>query len=182
MEVTELMARAREGDAASSQRLFAMLYGDLRRLAAAQLRGNPVMHATSLVHEAFLKLANHGAIGARDRAHYFAIAAQALRQILIDHVRARAALRRGGDVQIEALGTTAFAAVAEGRDEDVLALDEALQALEDVDASLATLVEMRFFAGLELADIVEVLGRSERSLKRDWRRARAFLQQQLTST
>lgn len=85
-------------------------------------------------------------------------------------------------MQIEALGTTAFAAVAEGRDEDVLALDEALQALEDVDASLATLVEMRFFAGLELADIVEVLGRSERSLKRDWRRARAFLQQQLTST
>lgn len=182
MEVTELIAQARGGDADCAQRLFALLYADLHRLAAAQLRGNAAMHATSLVHEAYLKLANHGAIAANDRAHYFAIAAQAMRQIVIDHVRARAALRRGGDIQFEPLSITAIEAVVAGRDEDVLALDDALAALAEVDAPLAALVEMRFFAGMELAEIATVQDRSERSLKRDWRRARAFLQQHMAET
>jgi DNA-directed RNA polymerase specialized sigma24 family protein len=99
---------------------------------------------------------------------------------VIDHVRARGALRRGGDVQVASLDTTALQVAGQGRDEDVLALDEALHRLGEVDPELASLVEMRFYAGLELSEISVVIDRSERSLKRDWRRARAFLQREMT--
>jgi len=102
-----------------------------------------------------------------------------MRQIVIDHVRARAALRRGGNQPVASLDTTALQAAAEDRGEEVLALDDALNRLATLDAPLAALVEMRFFAGLELAEIASVQDRSERSLKRDWRRARAFLQREI---
>jgi len=180
-EITELIGKARAGDAQASQRLFATLYDELRRLAASQLRGDNRMRATSLVHEAYLKLANHGPIEVKDRGHYFSVAARVMRQIVIDYVRAQAALRRGGDIQFASLDTTAMNAAAQGRDEEVLALDAALVRLEQVDAQLAALVEMRFYGGLELTDIAGVLERSERSLKRDWRRARAFLQREMTA-
>jgi RNA polymerase sigma factor (TIGR02999 family) len=180
-EITELIGQARDGDAQASGRLFATLYDELRRLAAGQLRGDQAMRATSLVHEAYLKLANHGAIDVNDRSHYFAVAARVMRQIVIDHVRARAALRRGGNVQIAPLTTTALQAVAQDRDEEVLALDAALGSLAAIDPQLAALVEMRFYAGLELSEIAGVQERSERSLKRDWRRARAFLQREMTA-
>lgn len=179
-EITELIGKARGGDAQASERLFAVLYDELRRLAAGQLRGEDAMRATSLVHEAYLKLANHGALEVNDRGHYFAIAARVMRQIVIDHVRARAAQRRGGDVQFAPLDTSALQAAAAERDEDVLALDAALVRLSEVDAPLAALVEMRFYAGLDLAEIAGVQDRSERSLKRDWRRARAFLQREMS--
>lgn len=178
-DITELIGQARAGDARASQRLFAALYEDLRSLAACQLRGENVMRSTSLVHEAYLKLARHGALEVNDRDHYFAVAARVMRQIVVDHVRARAALRRGGDLQVAALDTTALQAAAEDRDEEVLVLDDALNRLAALDAPLAALVEMRFYAGLELAEIAGVQGRSERSLKRDWRRARAFLQREI---
>jgi len=181
MEITELIGRARAGDERASERLFANLYDELRRMAAGQLRGDPMMRATSLVHEAYLKLAQHGAIAVNDRSHYFAVAARVMRQIVIDHVRARAALRRGGDLQFASLDTSALQAVNAGRDEDVLALDAALVRLGEVDPALAALVEMRFYAGLDLPEIASVQERSERSLKRDWRKARAFLQQEMTS-
>ena len=178
-EITELMGRARAGEQAASERVFALLYDDLRRLAAGQLRGDQMMRTTSLVHEAYLKLAQHGAVEVNDRGHFFAVAARAMRQIVIDHVRARAALRRGGNLQIASLDTTALQAAAADRGGEVLALDSALDRLADVDAPLAALVEMRFYAGLELAEIASVTDRSERSLKRDWRRARAFLQREI---
>ena len=180
-DITELLGQARGGDAHASERLFATLYDELRRLATGQLRGDDAMRATSLVHEAYLKLAGHGAIQLNDRGHFFAVAARVMRQIVIDHIRARAALRRGGDINFAAMATTAMQAVAEHRDDDVLALDDALAKLSAIDAPLAALVEMRFYAGLELADIATVQDRSERSLKRDWRRARAFLQLELTA-
>ena len=94
-DITELIGKAREGDADASRQLFAALYEELRRLAAGQLRGEEVMRSTSLVHETFLKIARHGMLDVNDREHYFAVAASAMRQIVIDHVRARAALRRG---------------------------------------------------------------------------------------
>lgn len=178
-EITELIGRARGGDREASERVFALLYDELRRLAAGQLRGEQAMRTTSLVHEAYLKLAQHGAIEVNDRGHYFAVAARVMRQIVIDHVRARAALRRGGNQPVASLDTTALQAVAEDRGEEVLALDDALNRLAGLDAPLAALVEMRFFAGLELAEIASVQDRSERSLKRDWRRARAFLQREI---
>jgi len=178
-EITELIGRARGGDREASERVFALLYEELRRLAAGQLRGEQAMRTTSLVHEAYLKLAQHGAVEVNDRGHFFAVAARVMRQIVIDHVRARAALRRGGNLQIASLDTTALQAAAEDRGDEVLALDSALDRLADVDAPLAALVEMRFYAGLELAEIASVQDRSERSLKRDWRRARAFLQREI---
>ena len=180
-EITELIGKARGGDQQASERLFATLYDELRRMAAGQLRGDNAMRATSLVHEAYLKLANHGAVEVNDRSHYFAVAARVMRQIVIDHVRSRAALRRGGDLHFAPLDTTALQAVASERDEEVLALDAALVSLAAVDEKLAALVEMRFYAGLELSEIADVQERSERSLKRDWRKARAFLQRELVA-
>lgn len=180
-EITELIGKARGGDAQASERLFATLYDELRRLAAGQLRGDDAMRATSLVHEAYLKLARHGALEVNDRSHYIAVAARVMRQIVIDHVRSRAAQRRGGDIKFVALDTTAVQAAAEERDEEVLALDAALGRLAEVDAQLAALVELRFYAGLDLAEIASVQDRSDRSLKRDWRRARAFLQREMTA-
>lgn len=178
-EITELIGKARGGDREASERVFALLYDELRRVAAGQLRGEQAMRTTSLVHEAYLKLAQHGAVEVNDRGHFFAVAARVMRQIVIDHVRARAALRRGGNLQIASLDTTALQAAAEDRGDEVLALDSALDRLADIDAPLAALVEMRFYAGLELAEIASVQDRSERSLKRDWRRARAFLQREI---
>ncbi|MFZ2237790.1 MAG: ECF-type sigma factor [Dokdonella sp.] len=180
-DITELLGQARGGDAQASERLFASLYDELRRLARGQLRGDDAMRATSLVHEAYLKLAGHGAIQLNDRGHFFAVAARVMRQIVIDHIRARATLRRGGEIQFAPMTTTAVQAVAEHRDDDVLALDDALARLMAIDPPLAALVEMRFYAGLELSDIAKVQDRSERSLKRDWRRARAFLQREITA-
>jgi RNA polymerase sigma factor (TIGR02999 family) len=180
-DITELLGRAREGDRDASERVFATLYDELHRLAANQLRGGGegAMRATSLVHEAYLKLAHHGAPAVNDRGHFFAVAARAMRQIVIDHARARTAQRRGGGVLVESIDTTAIEAVAEGREDEVLALDAALDRLAQVDPDLASLVELRFYGGLDLAEISAVNERSERSLKRDWRRARAFLQREL---
>jgi len=180
-EITELIGRARVGDALASERLFAVLYDELHRLAAAQLRGDDAMRSTSLVHEAYLKLANHGAIEFNDRGHFFAVAARVMRQIVIDHVRARASLRRGSDLHLASLDTTALQAAAQERNDELLALDAALDRLASVDMQLAALVEMRFYAGLELSEVAGVQDRSERSLKRDWRRARAFLQREMTA-
>jgi RNA polymerase sigma factor (TIGR02999 family) len=179
-EITELLGKARAGDREASERVFAALYDELRRLAAGQLRGDDAMRATSLVNEAYLKIAQHGALDVNDRGHFFAVASRVMRQIVIDHVRARHALRRGGAMQMAPIETTALQAAAEGRDDEVLALDAALGKLGDLDPPLAALVEMRFYGGLELAEIAVVNERSERSLKRDWRRARAFLQREIS--
>jgi RNA polymerase sigma factor (TIGR02999 family) len=180
-EITELIGKARVGDALASERLFAVLYDELRRLAAVQLRGDDAMRSTSLVHEAYLKLASHDAVEFNDRGHFFAVAARVMRQIVIDHVRARSALRRGGDLVFASLATTALQSAADERNEELLALDAALDRLAQVDGALAALVEMRFYAGLELAEVASVQDRSERSLKRDWRRARAFLQREMSA-
>lgn len=176
-EITELIGLARAGDRGAADNLFAALYGELKRLARQQLAGGGApLHATSLVHEAYLKLARGADVAINDRQHFYAVAALAMRQIVINQIRARDTQRRGGDVRIEALDTQALrVAAAEGLSQDVLALDAALDKLSALDPMLGKLVEMRFFAGLELGEISALLDRSERSLKRDWRRARAFL-------
>lgn len=175
-EVTELIHGARGGDAGASERLFALVYADLHRLAARQLRAGDGggMRTTSLVHEAYLKLARPEALDVADRAHFFAVAARAMRQIAVDRVRAHCAAKRGGGVAHASLGQEA--GPADGRDlADLLALDAALTRLEALEARLARLVELRFFGGMSLEEAGAVLGLSERTLKRDWRRARAFL-------
>jgi RNA polymerase sigma factor (TIGR02999 family) len=178
-DITAMLGKARSGDRAATDALFASLYGELRRLAAGQLRGDGREHATSLVHEAYEKFIRHGALEIADREHFFAVAARAMRQIVLDHVRSRGAQRRGGGDGPVPMETTALEVAAQGQGEDVLALDAALGRLAETDAALAEIVELRFYGGLELAEIARLRERSERSLKRDWRRARAFLYREL---
>ncbi|THD12454.1 ECF-type sigma factor [Pseudofulvimonas gallinarii] len=179
--ITTLIGQARGGDREASDRLFSTLYNELKRLARGQLSGGDApMHATSLVHEAYEKLARGATVAINDREHFYAVAARTMRQIVIDHVRARDAQRRGGGVRVDSLDTGALRiAGAEGGREDLLALDAALTRLGELDPQLARLVELRFYGGLELAEISGLMDRSERSLKRDWRRARAFLYAEL---
>jgi len=174
-EVTELISRARAGDKGATDRLFEAVYADLRKLAAHQLRG--AAGATSLVHEAYFRLARPQSLAVGDRQHFFAVAARAMRQLSIDHARRRAADKRGAgaaDIDLDAVAPEALA-----RDDDLFALDHALTRLGELDPRLVELVEMRFFGGLELEEIAGLCGRSERTLKRDWRKARAFLHHQL---
>ena len=179
VEVTELIVQARAGDAAAAGRLFESVYADLRSLAARQVgRMRADMRATSLVHEAWFRLAKPDALQLKDREHFFAVAARAMRQLVIDHARQRIAGKRGGGAAATELDSQ-LAQDSGERDQELLALDQALRRLEALDAHLSALVEMRFFGGLELAEIATLCNRSERSLKRDWRKARAFLHQQL---
>lgn len=181
-DITVLIGQARNGSRQANEQLFAALYGELKRLARGQLVGGDApMHATSLVHEAYCKLARGAAIAVNDREHFYATAARIMRQIVIDHVRARDTQRRGGNLRIDALDTGAIriAAMPDSDDHQVLALDTALTRLGALDPQLAKLVELRFFGGLELNEISGLLDRSERSLKRDWRKARAFLYSEL---
>jgi len=179
-DVTLLLARARAGDGAASDSIFAQLYDQLHGLARAQLaaRGRPgaTLDTTSLVHEAYLRLARPEALAAEDRAHFFNLAARVMRHVIVDFARRRDAEKRGGGevkVSLDQAGELAWQEAA--LPAELLALDRALSELEHASLDLARLVELRFFAGLPLDDISGILGRSERSLKRDWRRARAFL-------
>jgi len=175
VELTELIQAARLGDRAAAERLFTAVYRDLHRIAARQLREQPnAMATTSLVHEAYFRLARPESLALTDRHHFYAVAARAMRQILIDHARQRFAQKRGSGV--EASDLEAAAGVAEpSAGPNVLALDAALQQLEGLDARLANLVELRFFGGLTLDEAADAAGMSRTTVKRDWRRARAFL-------
>lgn len=180
-DITELIGQARAGDRKAGEQLFAALYDELKRLARGQLAGGDgPMRATSLVHEAYCKLARAANVAINDREHFYATAARVMRQIVIDHIRARDAKRRGGEWRVDALDTGALAMAADSRSGlDVLALDTALSKLAELDPGLERLVELRFYGGLGLPEVATVMDRSERSLKRDWRRARAFLYAEL---
>jgi RNA polymerase sigma factor (TIGR02999 family) len=187
-EITELLRAARAGDGRASERLFEAVYGELKRLARAQLarvgrssgaRGErATVDTTALVHEAYFKLASPAGLAVEDRRHFLNLAARVMRHLLVDFARQRGAEKRGGELVAVALEDAGE--IAERRAElelsaELLALDDALGELDQSAPDLARLVELRFFVGLPLGEIVEILGRSERSLKRDWRRARAFL-------
>jgi len=180
-EITRLLSAAREGDRAASDALFASVYRELHRLAHAQLsaRGRPgdTLDTTALVHEAYLRLAQPAGLSAEDRAHFFNLAARVMRHVVVDYARRRDAGKRSGEmVRIEVGGPGEPAAEDDSRlTEDLLALDAALEHLEAESPRLARLVELRFFAGLGFAEIAEVFGFNERTAKRDWRKARAFL-------
>lgn len=177
-EVTVLIERAQSGDRIAADRLFELVYRELHALAARQRLtiGIGDMGATSLVHESYLRLIRGMSLGSAGRAHFFAIAAQAMRQIAINQVRSRMAEKRGGAMDVTSLdGLTDGVEPAEQKPVDLLALDQALTRLESFDARLSRLVELRFFGGMSLSEAGEKLGLSERTLKRDWRKARAFL-------
>jgi RNA polymerase sigma factor (TIGR02999 family) len=172
-----LVQAANAGDSGARDRLFAIIYDELRRRARHQLGDLPrsTLCTTQLVHEAYLKLVDKP-LALNDRAHFFRLVAQVMRQVLIDHLRERGAQRRGGDGQRVTLTDQGS---VDGLSLDLLALDAALRALADSDAGLADLVELRLLAGLEFDAIAELRGQSERTVYRDWRAARAFLKHQL---
>ncbi len=178
-EITELLRTARNGDARSMDQVFAKVYPTLRALAGARMHdaaGESTLSPTALVHETYLKLIGAEHLDLTDRHHFFACAARAMRQILIDHARARASQRRGGaaaKVDMESVD------VAGEPDHDLLDLDTTLNQLDAIDTKLRELVEMRVFAGLTLEQLAETSGRSLRSVNRDWQRARALMMAQM---
>jgi RNA polymerase sigma factor (TIGR02999 family) len=181
-DVTGLLRAAEGGDRQAVDRLFTVLYSELRAIAHRQLQGAPAertLSTTALVHEAFLKLSRGGGWSARDRTHFFSIAARAMRMILVDAARSRMRQRRGSGRRPLDLENVEIP--VEERAAELVALDEALEKLGGVDGELAQLVEWRFFAGLSVEEIAEMWGRSERTVKRHWQAARAFLYQELSA-
>ncbi len=175
-DTASLLRRCSAGDASAYDALFAAVYDDLHGRARLLARGaGATLSATVLVHEAYLKLSGRG-LALNDKAHFFALAARAMRQILLNGARDRAAQKRGGGL----VATTLDSALP-GADSgvDVIALDQGLQRLSATDARMAQIVDLHFFAGLGFAEIGELLGVSERTIARDWRAARALLQLQL---
>lgn len=181
-EVTRLLAAARDGDATASGRLFELVYADLRQLAARHVRGarGAGPSPTSLVHEAFLRIARREELPYADRTHFFAVASRAMRQIVIDEARSRSAGKRGGGRAAVAIDEVAVAAPAAATPvEELLAIHDALSVLEAEAPRLAEVVEWHFFGGLTFGEIAEARGVSERTVLRDWRAARALLHERL---
>lgn len=175
-DITELLRGAGAGDERASGELFARMYAELKRLAHANLRrhgGRDELQTTMLVHEAYLKLAGRGELLPADRAAFFAYVGKVMRSVVLDTVRERMAAKRGGG-QVALTLTTGVAGEAI-EDERLLAIDAALRKLATLAPDLHGLVEMRYFAGLSLPEVSEALGRSLRSVERDWEKARAIL-------
>jgi RNA polymerase sigma factor (TIGR02999 family) len=175
--LTQLIASARQGDRDAAAALFTLLYEDLRRIARSKLRQHQTMtllDTTSLVHESYMKLLGAGTLPVEDRRHFFAYAARVMRSVIVDFARARAAERRGGDADHLVLDTVLSDKLA-APETDVLRVHEALDVLAQADARLAQVVEMRFFGGLSEAEIAEALDVSERTVRRDWEKARLLL-------
>jgi RNA polymerase sigma factor (TIGR02999 family) len=174
-DITGLLAAWRNGDRSAFDALLPLVYKELRFLARRQLAGQDrrLLQTTDLVHDAYLKLAAHSHLSIHDRRHFFAIAARAMRQLVVDHARRQTARKRGGrarDVTFEE-GQLAL----DDRADEIVAMDEALDKLAAVDERLSRVVELRFFGGLSVEETAEILDSSARTVKRDWRKARAFL-------
>ena len=172
-EVTHLLARARAGDAQAMGAAYSAVYDELKRAARLQLRRmHDNFETTALVHEAYLKLGG-AQLAAQDRNHLLALSARAMRQVLVDDARARKADKRGGGQDALTLGAADVA--GEAAAVEVLKLDELLQSLHRLDERAAQIVELRYFGGYTEVEVADMLAISESTLRRDWRRARAFL-------
>lgn len=179
-EITELLIAHAEGDAAALPRLVPLIYDDLRRIARVHLRGRrpgDTLNTTGLVHEAYERLVDQSRASWRDRGHFFAVSAIAMRQIVVDHARRRMRLKRGGEHKVVSLDDVGEPAAIEAA--RVLDIDRALEKLATVDERLARVVECRFFAGLTEDETAAALGVSVRTAQREWFKARAWLRQEL---
>jgi RNA polymerase sigma factor (TIGR02999 family) len=178
-DITQLLNLALAGDAASQERVYTLLYAELLRLSRSYLFGSdqPSLNPAALVHEAYLRMLGRQGTPLRDRRAYFAYASTVMRSVLVDHVRARGADKRGGDWAAVTLNTGVLDSVAQSQ--DFAQLDEALDMLRSVDARGCRVVEMRYFAGMTEEEIALELSVSLPTVKRDWRKARAFLFEQL---
>ncbi len=176
-DITQWIAQARQGDRAAFDNLFAALYPELRRIAHGRLARNvrdTLMDTTMLVHECYLKFAGAQRLGVDDRAHFLAYAATVMRSIVVDMARAARADRRGGNAPHVTLDTGVAEAVAQPEDQ-ILDIDQALVGLAQLDERLAKVVEMRYFGGLSNAEIALALKLTERTVRRDWDKARLLL-------
>jgi RNA polymerase sigma factor (TIGR02999 family) len=179
-ELTSQILREGDRDGRAFDRLAPIVYTELRDIARAQMRreqGGHALQTTALVHEAYLRLVDQSAIGTSGRGYFFAAAARAMRQVLIEHARARRAHKRGG--AMDRVSFVPEVAVAKGTDVDVLALEEALTDLAALDPRQARVVELRFYGGLSVLEVAELLGVSDRTIKTDWQVARAWLRRRL---
>ena len=179
--VTDLLVRWRQGDREALDSLMPMVYVELRRLAHHYLqreRSDHTLQSTALVHEAFLRLAGQNPPQWQNRAHFFGIAAHVMRQILVEYARAHSAAKRGG---VNSCKVTLDEALdlPQRIDVDVIALDGALNRLNELDPQQSRIVELRFFAGLTIEDTSEVMGISPATVKRDWTSARAWLHREI---
>ena len=177
--VTRLLASWSSGDQNALNELVPLVYGELRRLAAAYLRRERREHTlqpTALVHEAYLRLVDQNGVNCHTRWQFFGIAANLMRQILINHAKRRQAAKRSGGKKVT---LKEAAAVAEQRDADLIALDGALERLAVLDSRQSRIVELRFFGGLTEDEIAEIVGVSPFTVKRDWRIAKAVLRDEL---
>ncbi len=180
-ELTALLQAANDGDQPALNRLVALLYVDLRRLARRCQAGSgqDTLNTTGLVHECYLRFLNSGQLNVNDRAHFFNLAARIMRQLLCDYAREKAAEKRGGNLTQVSLRDDDATEIHEA--EHWLAVDQALDRLHELHPYQARVIECRFFAGLSEAETAEALGRSLRSVQRDWQAARAWLAGRLES-
>ncbi len=182
-DVTALLRELTKGNPEAGPKLIPLVYDELRRLANGYMRRERTGHtlqATALVHEAYLKLLDQHSVEWQNRAHFFAIAAQVMRRVLIDHARGRVREKRGGGA--EAVPLDKALVFSPGRSEEFLELDSALERLTALDPRQAKIVEMRFFGGLTVEETAEVLGISPKTVKRDWTVAKAWLHGELKTS
>lgn len=175
-DITQLLEEWSRGDPSALDKLIPLVHTELRNLARRQMSGERTGHtlqATALVNEAYLKLAGQSSFKWQDRAHFYAVCAQVMRHILIDHARARTREKRGGGAIQVSLEGAAIMPVESAT--EFVALDEALRALEALDPQKGRIVELRYFAGLSIEETAEALGISPTTVRREWRRAKAWL-------
>ena len=177
--VTELLVRWRAGDQEALQRLIPLVYEELRAIARRQLhreRPGHTLQSAALVHEAYLRLVGQHPFDSRDRAHFLAVASRLMRQVLVDHARRNAAAKRGANQTVE---LDASFALPQAPRVEMTALDDALVGLAKLDERQAQIVELRFFGGLSVEEIADVLGSSRSTVKRDWNVAKAWLTREM---
>jgi len=182
-DITSLLKAAAEGDRASADQAFALLYADLQRLAHSRMRRSgsmTMLDTTALVHESWLRFQGAGEAAFADKQHFMGYAARVMHSVVVDFVRARSAARHGGGVEHVTLNTALGDALSR-RDDEILRVDEAMQQLAVADRRLHDVVELRYFGGLSEAEIAAILGVTERTVQRDWRKARLFLSSALNA-
>lgn len=180
-EVTQLLLDWSDGDKAALDKLMPLVYDELRRLARHYMgreRAGHTLQTTALVNEAYLRLVDQRSVRWQNRAHFFGIASQMMRRILVDHARSRHYAKRGGGARQVSLDEAM--AVSEERASDIVALDDALTALAEIDQRKSQIVEMRFFGGLSIEEAAEVLAVSPGTVMRDWTLAKAWLHREIT--
>ena len=182
-DITRLLRQLRTGEPNAAGVLFPLVYGELRRIANAQMgreRRGHTLQATAVVHEAYMRMAGGQEIDWQDRSHFFAFAARTMRQVLLDYARQRRAGKRGGEAARK-VDLDAELLIGDDRLEEVIALDDLLNRLAAMDPDQARVVELRFFGGLNVEETAEAMGISSRTVKREWQMAKAWFDRELAA-